>query len=90
MGKDLHKFYCKYGPYLIIGILLCLLMISQYKMGPVEETMKDLGLPKATLSDSLENYNSPNTYVTRAQASKGESITFLVRTYKNSRRKSVG
>ena len=44
--------------------------------------MKDLGLPKATLSDSLENYNSPNTYVTRAQASKGESITFLVRTYK--------
>ena len=43
--------------------------------------MEDLGLPKAILRKSLASYNALNTYTTKAQASQGDSITFLVRTY---------
>ncbi len=89
MSKALHAFYCKYGPYLIIAILLCLVMFSQFEMGPAEESVEDLGLPKATLSKTMESYNALNTYKTRAQASKKGSITFLVRTYQKFTKEKV-
>ena len=83
MSKSLNAFYCKYGPWLIISILIFLVMISQFDSGAsMVEPKEDLGLPKPVLQDASYNSKIENTYSTKANERGGESITFVVRTYK--------
>ena len=88
MGRDLNRFLCKFGPYLVIGLLILLVAVVQvheYKSADELEQMTDLHLPRAKVdlssANTLNNYHPRAIMNSNAGAGASSSVVFIVRTY---------
>lgn len=87
MTRALNAFLCKYGPYVIIGVLLILVGVVQlheFQNADALEQSIDLQLPRAVVDLSRANRN--NHYQSKAITSSSTSasdvsMVFIVRTY---------
>lgn len=89
MGRDLNRFLCKFGPYLVIGLLILLVglvQVHEYKSVEELEQMDDLHLPHAIVD--LSSANTLNSYHPRAMMSapaagaSSVNMVLIVRTYR--------